>query len=215
MVVSILPQFPYYDDAHFSQGSGFTPCAVILCSQARAYPVPYVSRVLTRRIRVMVLTRNIWFGSLIGFAAGIIFLCALGLTICDQLIVDFTIRFPAAIHVVSTLGISLHLVNDLAISASLVWYLHRHRTGLQRSDALITDIIRRSYSTRFLYVLHHLIDGRMDFHSYSPNRHSDGHSCHLRPCVNGSGHCKFTSFSRCLLVHPSDTQQLNFARNNT
>ncbi|KAF9505819.1 hypothetical protein BS47DRAFT_1353598 [Hydnum rufescens UP504] len=103
--------------------------------------------------RVMVLTRNIWFGSLIGFAAGIIFLCALGLTICDQLIENFAIRFPAAIHVVSTLGISLHLANDLAISASLVWYLHRHRTGLPRSDALITDIIRLTVQTGTVTVI--------------------------------------------------------------
>ena len=51
------------------------------------------------------------------------------------------------VHTLGSVAIALHLVNDIAIAASLVWYLHKNRTGIPRSDALIDDIVRRKYST--------------------------------------------------------------------
>ena len=55
---------------------------------------------------------------------------------------EFTFRYPTGTKVLSTVGLSLHIFVDIMIAGNLVGYLHAHRSGLSRSDAVITDIIR-------------------------------------------------------------------------
>lgn len=103
---------------------------------------------LSLLLRVYSLTRRTAFGLVIGVISIVIFGIAVALTALLSAGQELTRRYNDTIHDLGSVAISLHLVNDFAISGALIWYLHRNRTGIPRSDALIDDIVRRAYSPR-------------------------------------------------------------------
>ncbi|KAF8311610.1 hypothetical protein DL93DRAFT_1402570 [Clavulina sp. PMI_390] len=105
--------------------------------------------------RVVILYHRPWFGVGIGAVSIIIF--GLGVVITVLLSHNTDALLPTninnLIHDIGAVAISLHLVNDVIISGSLVWYLHTNRTGIQRSDMLIDDIVRLTIQTGSLTAL--------------------------------------------------------------
>lgn len=95
----------------------------------------------------MVLTNQFWFGLVIGAISVVIFAIGVALTVLlSTLISPLDKKRSDLVHNLGAVAIALHLVNDIVISASLVWYLHHNRTGIQRSDTLIDDIVRCKFS---------------------------------------------------------------------
>jgi len=77
----------------------------------------------------------------------LILLCFIGITIANLAVEEFTYRYPTGTKVMSAVGLSVHILVDVMITGNLVWYLRTHRSGLSRSDAVITDIIRLTMQT--------------------------------------------------------------------
>jgi hypothetical protein len=98
-------------------------------------------------LRVVNLTHRLWFGLIIGAISVVIFGFAVAITTCLSLTtMPPTGEINYLVHILGSVAIALHLVNDVAIAFSLIWHLHKNRTGIARSDALIDDIVRRKYS---------------------------------------------------------------------
>ncbi|KAF8334334.1 uncharacterized protein EI90DRAFT_3051862 [Cantharellus anzutake] len=97
--------------------------------------------------RVWILTKRLWFAAFIAMCSALILLCSIGITVSNTVIENFTYRYPVGTKVLSTVGLSLHILDDIMITGSMIFYLHSHRTGLTRSDALITDMIRLTVQT--------------------------------------------------------------------
>lgn len=89
--------------------------------------------------RVYALTRLKSFALAITVLSLIIFGIALSLTV---MLPTSPYTQSRTLHTIGNCGITLHLVNDIAISSAMIWYLRRNRTGIPRSDALIDDIVR-------------------------------------------------------------------------
>ena len=84
---------------------------------------------------------------MIGAISFVIFGIAVAITTCLSLTtMPPTDEINYLVHILGSVAIALHLVNDVAIAVSLIWHLHKNRTGIPRSDALIDDIVRRKYS---------------------------------------------------------------------
>lgn len=91
----------------------------------------------------MVLTNQLWFGLIIGAISVVIFAIGVTLTVLlSTMFSPLSQKRSDLVHNLGAVAIALHLVNDIVITASLVWYLHHNRTGIQRSDTLIDDIVR-------------------------------------------------------------------------
>ena len=123
----------------------------------------------------MSLTRRLWFGIIIGAISVVIFGIAVAITTCLSLTtVPPTNEINYLVHILGSVAIALHLVNDVAIAFSLVWHLHKNRTGIARSDALIDDIVRRKYSIPS----YAMTPFSCFAFSYDPDRIPNSNRCH-------------------------------------
>lgn len=141
-------------------GSHFASSATFFCTEVGGQCHKSYKHFLTLAHRVWILTKRIWFAALIAMCSVLIILCFIGITITNLAVEEFTYRYPTGTKVMSTVGLSVHILVDAMITGNLVWYLRTHRSGLSRSDAVITDIIR----CRYLWTLWNLVPEHLTLH---------------------------------------------------
>ncbi|KAF8315027.1 hypothetical protein DL93DRAFT_2079695 [Clavulina sp. PMI_390] len=120
-------------------------------------------------LRVKWLTGQIWLPYIIIVAAIFQFGCGVTVgTVGVYRIHDFARLHD--LNPIIILWLTCGVLNDIAISASLVHYLHKHQTGFQDTDDLIGKIIRAVVQTGAITVVWSIIDLTI-FLVYTTNLH--------------------------------------------
>ncbi|KAI0357470.1 hypothetical protein OH77DRAFT_1519383 [Trametes cingulata] len=106
--------------------------------------------------RVKVLTSN-WFAvCLIAFSSFAQFCGGLGTAIAVGMIPEF-VQFQR-FQVIVIIWLAFSAVSDTLITASLVWHLRTHKTGMPATDDIINRIIRLTVQTGLITALCAIID---------------------------------------------------------